>query len=297
MDRYDAQTVETKWQRIWDESRAFEVPNPKPGAPRNERKSYVLEMLPYPSGTLHIGHVLVYTLGDVLAHFYRRTGSEVLRPMGYDSFGLPAENAALKEGEHPRKIVERNIERIRGQMKRMGWAIDWSRELSTHQPEYYRWTQWLFLRFFERGLAYRKESLQNWCPNDQTVLANEQVIDGRCERCGAEVEKKSLEQWFFRITDYADALLDEMTLLESWPDRVLTMQRNWIGRSQGAEGVFKVAGTDIEVPVFTTRPDTLYGATFFVLAPEHPLVESLVAGSEHEAEVREYVRHAASRTT
>src|SRR3954452_7285412 len=208
-----------------------------------------------------------------------------------------AENAAIKEGGHPRTITERNIADIRRQMQRMGWAIDWSRELSTHEPDYYRWTQWLFLRFFERGLAYRKESLQNWCPNDQTVLANEQVIDGSCERCGAEVEKKSLEQWFFRITDYADALLDEMTLLESWPDRVLTMQRNWIGRSQGAEVVFKVAGTDTEVPVFTTRPDTLYGATFFVLAPEHPLVESLVAGSEHEAEVRDYVRHAASRTT
>jgi leucyl-tRNA synthetase len=163
MKKYDAQTIETKWQRIWEENRAFEVPNPEPGAPRNERKSYVLEMLPYPSGSLHIGHVLVYTLGDVLAHFYRRTGSEVLRPMGYDSFGLPAENAAIKEGGHPREIVERNIEAIRWTMKRLGWAIDWSREFSTHEPEYYRWTQWLFLKFFEAGQAYRKAAIVNWC--------------------------------------------------------------------------------------------------------------------------------------
>ena len=252
MDRYDAQTVETKWQRIWDESRAFEVPNPEPGAPRNERKSYVLEMLPYPSGTLHIGHVLVYTLGDVLAHFYRRTGSEVLRPMGYDSFGLPAENAALKEGEHPRDIVERNIVSIRRTMKRLGWAIDWSRELSTHEPEYYRWTQWLFLKFFEAGHTYRKAALVNWCPNDQTVLANEQVKNGRCERCGFEVEARKLDQWFFRITAYADSLIDEMKELD-WPERVLAMQRNWIGRSEGAEILFRVDELDIDIPVFTTR--------------------------------------------
>ncbi|MDX6386924.1 MAG: leucyl-tRNA synthetase, partial [Gaiellaceae bacterium] len=254
MDRYEPQTIESKWQRVWDESHAFEVPNPEPGAPRNERKSYVLEMLPYPSGSLHIGHVLVYTLGDVLAHFYRRTGHEVLRPMGYDSFGLPAENAALKEGEHPRKIVERNIERIRAQMKRMGWAIDWSREFSTHEPEYYRWTQWLFLKFLEAGHAYRKAAVVNWCPNDQTVLANEQVKDGHCERCGAEVEARKLDEWFFRITAYADHLLDEMKDVE-WPERVLAMQRNWIGRSEGAEIVFRVDELDIDIPVFTTRPD------------------------------------------
>jgi len=294
MDRYDAQTVETKWQRIWDESRAFEVPNPEPGAPRNERKSYVLEMLPYPSGTLHIGHVLVYTLGDVLTHFYRRTGSEVLRPMGYDSFGLPAENAALKEGEHPRAIVERNIVSIRRTMKRIGWAIDWSRELSTHEPEYYRWTQWLFLKFFEAGHTYRKAALVNWCPNDQTVLANEQVKNGRCERCGYEVEARKLEQWFFRITAYADSLIDEMKELD-WPERVLTMQRNWIGRSEGAEILFRVDELDIDIPVFTTRPDTLYGATFFVLAPEHPLVDRLADQSPNGEEIRAYVRKAGAR--
>jgi leucyl-tRNA synthetase len=294
MDKYDAQTIETKWQRIWEESRAFEVPNPEPGAPRNERKSYVLEMLPYPSGSLHIGHVLVYTLGDVLAHFYRRTGSEVLRPMGYDSFGLPAENAAIKEGGHPREIVERNIESIRRTMKRIGWAIDWSREFSTHEPEYYRWTQWLFLKFFEAGQAYRKAAIVNWCPNDQTVLANEQVKNGRCERCGFEVEARKLDQWFFRITAYADHLLDEMKELE-WPERVLAMQRNWIGRSVGAAIIFRVAELDIDIPVFTTRPDTLFGATFFVLAPEHPLVDRLAEKSPNGDEIRAYVRKAGAR--
>jgi leucyl-tRNA synthetase len=270
------------------------VPNPEPGAPRNERKNYVLEMLPYPSGSLHIGHVLVYTLGDVLAHFYRRTGSEVLRPMGYDSFGLPAENAALKEGEHPRKIVERNIERIRGQMKRMGWAIDWSRELSTHEPEYYRWTQWLFLKLFEAGHAYRTAAVVNWCPNDQTVLANEQVKDGHCERCGAEVEARKLDEWFFRITAYADHLLDEMKDVE-WPERVLAMQRNWIGRSEGAEVLFRGPARIDEIPVFTTRPDTLFGATFFVLAPEHPLVDQLAERSPNGDEIRDYARKAGAR--
>jgi leucyl-tRNA synthetase len=294
MDKYDAQTIEPKWQRVWEETRAFEVPNPEPGAPRNERKSYVLEMLPYPSGSLHMGHVLPYTLGDVLARFMRRRGSEVLRPMGYDSFGLPAENAAIKEGEHPRKIVERNIERIRDQMKRMGWAIDWSREFSTHEPEYYRWTQWLFLRFLEAGHAYRKAAVVNWCPNDQTVLANEQVKDGHCERCGAEVEARKLDEWFFRITAYADELLDEMKDVV-WPERVLAMQRNWIGRSEGAEVLFRVDELDIDIPVFTTRADTLFGATFFVLAPEHPLVDRLAEKSPNGDEIREYARKAGAR--
>jgi leucyl-tRNA synthetase len=294
METYDPQAIETKWQRVWEDAKAFEVPNPEPGAPRNPRKNYVLEMLPYPSGTLHIGHLLVYTLGDVLAHFYRRTGSDIVRPMGYDSFGLPAENAALKEGKHPREIVERNIVSIRETMKRLGWAIDWSREFSTHDPEYYRWTQWLFLKFYEAGQAYRKAAIVNWCPNDQTVLANEQVINGRCERCGFQVEARKLEQWFFRITTYADELLDEMKDLE-WPHRVLAMQRNWIGRSEGAEALFRIEELDIDIPVFTTRPDTLFGATFFVLAPEHPLVDRLVDESSNGDEIREYVRTAAAR--
>jgi leucyl-tRNA synthetase len=296
MDKYDAQTIEAKWQRIWEDSRAFEVPNPVAAAPTGKRKAYVLEMLPYPSGSLHIGHVLVYTLGDVLAHFYRRTGSEVLRPMGYDSFGLPAENAAIQEGRHPREIVERNIASIRRTMQRLGWAIDWSRELSTHEPEFYRWTQWLFLKFLEAGQAYRKAAIVNWCPNDQTVIANEQVKDGRCERCGFEVEARKLDEWFFRITAYADHLLDEMKDLE-WPERVLAMQRNWIGRSEGAEILFRVEELDIDIPVFTTRADTLFGATFFVIAPEHPLVDRLAEKSPNGDEIREYARKAGARPT
>ncbi len=297
MEKYDPKAIEAKWQGVWEDARAFYVRNPAPGeAAEHRRKTYVLEMLPYPSGELHMGHVKNYTLGDVVTHVRRRMGYDVLRPMGYDAFGLPSENAAIKEGGHPGVITRRNIAAIRTQMRRMGWAIDWDREVSTCEPEYYRWTQWLFLRFFERGLAYRKEAPVKWCPNDQTVLANEQVIDGRCERCGAEVEAKSLTQWFFKITDYADVLLDEMELLESWPERVLTMQRNWIGRSQGARVVFHVDGSGEELPVFTTRPDTLFGATFFVLAPEHPALDGLVGGSEHEADVRKYVRRSASRS-
>jgi leucyl-tRNA synthetase len=297
MERYDPQAIEEKWQATWERESAFVVPNPAPGEVGERAKTYVLEMLPYPSGELHMGHVKNYTLGDVVTHVRRRRGFQVLRPMGYDAFGLNAENAAIKDGIHPRISTEQNIEAIERQMHRMGWAIDWSRVLSTHRPGYYRWTQWLFLRFFEKGLAYRQEAPVKWCPNDQTVLANEQVIDGCCERCGALVESRRLEQWFFRITDYADLLLDEMELLEEWPERVLAMQRNWIGRSHGARVVFTVDGSGEELPVFTTRPDTLFGATFFVVAPEHPLLESLVAGSEQEAEVREYVRGAAGRTT
>jgi leucyl-tRNA synthetase len=297
MERYDPKTIEPKWQRVWAEERAFSTPNP----PRQElrahrQKTYVLEMLPYPSGELHMGHARNYMLGEIVTHFRRRHGYAVLRPMGFDSFGLPAENAAIAAGRHPRELTEENIARIRGQMERIGWAIDWDRMLATHEPEYYRWTQWLFLRFFERELAYRKAVPVKWCPNDQTVLANEQVIDGRCERCGAEVEARNLEQWLFRITGYADRLLDEMEELESWPERVLTMQRNWIGRAEGAELVFRVDGLDIDIPVFTTRPDTIFGATFFVLAPEHPLAERLVEGTPHEQEVLDYVRHHAARS-
>ena len=297
MERYDPKAIERKWQDVWERERAFYVPNPGAGElDRHERKTYVLEMLPYPSGELHMGHVRNYMLGEVVAHFRRRHGYEVMRPMGYDAFGLPAENAAIKEGRHPREVTERNIAAIRRQMERMGWAIDWGRVLATHEPEYYRWTQWLFLRFYEAGLAYRKEAPVKWCPNDQTVLANEQVIDGRCERCGAEVEVRNLEQWFFRITAYADTLLEEMELLESWPERVLTMQRNWIGRSEGAEVVFRIEELDVDLPVFTTRPDTLFGATFFVLAPEHPLVPELAEGSPHAEEILDYARHAAARS-
>jgi leucyl-tRNA synthetase len=293
MEPYDPQAIETKWQVAWEEARAFNTPNT---GNADGRDFYMLEMLPYPSGTLHVGQVRNYTQGDVLTHFHRRNGRRVMRPMGYDSFGLNAENAAIRDGGHPRQIVEQNITKIRSQMKRMGWAIDWDREIATHEPAYYHWTQWLFLQFFKAGQAFRKEAPVKWCPKDQTVLANEQVIDGRCERCGTLVEAKILEQWFFRYTTYADELLDEMDLLESWPERVLAMQRNWIGRSEGAEILFEVDELDIDVPVFTTRADTLFGATFFVLAPEHPLIPKLVEGTPEERDVLDYVRRTAARS-
>jgi leucyl-tRNA synthetase len=293
MDTYEPHAIERKWQEIWEAQHAFEVPNPAPGAPHNPRKRYVLEMLPYPSGSLHMGHMLVYTLGDVRAHFYRRNGYEVLRPMGFDSFGLPAENAAIKDGGHPREIVERNIAAITRTMKTIGWAIDWSRELSTHEPEYYRWTQWLFLQLFAAGLADRRLAPVKWCPHDQTVLANEQVKDGHCERCGTLVESRNIEQWFFRTTAYADQLLDFSAL--DWPERVIAAQRHWVGRSEGAEVSFGIDGLGESVAVFTTRPDTLFGATFFVLAPEHPLVAELAARGDHADEIREYVRHSVAK--
>jgi leucyl-tRNA synthetase len=285
--RYDPSQIEPKWQELWARERTWEVSNDALEEADWE-KSYVLEMLPYPSGEPHIGHLKNYSLGDAIAHFQRRIGRRVLHPMGYDAFGLPAENNAIKTGVHPRKATDESIANFREAFHRWGISIDWSRELATHDPGYYRWTQWIFLRLFERGLAYRKEAAVNWCPNDQTVLANEQVIDGRCERCGAEVEARQLEQWFFRITDYADRLLDGLDEIE-WPEHVKAMQRNWIGRSEGAEVSFRCEELGIDYPVFTTRPDTLFGATFFVLAPEHPDVFKLAQGSDHEDQVHQYV--------
>jgi leucyl-tRNA synthetase len=293
MDRYDPHQIEAKWQRVWEDAKAFQTPNPDPGAEAAD-KSYVLEMWPYPSGTLHMGHVLVYTIGDLLTRFRRRNGMNVLHPMGFDSFGLPSENAAIKEGGHPREISERNIAHITDTMKRMGWGFDWSRMVSAHERSYYRWTQWLFLKLFDAGLAYRKSAPVKWCPNDQVVLANEQVHDGRCEYCGTEVIAKNLEQWFFKTTAYADELIDDLDKIE-WPEKIKAMQRNWIGRSEGADAIFRIEELDADVPVFTTRPDTLFGATFFVLAPEHPLVEQLAERSPNGEAIREYVRHAVAK--
>jgi leucyl-tRNA synthetase len=294
LEKYEAETIERKWQRVWEDEQTFHTPNPGPDVPADDRHWYQLEMLPYPSGNgMHMGHVLNYTMGDVLTHYRRRTGWTVLRPMGWDAFGLPAENAAIREGGHPREITERNIETIRRQMKRLGWAIDWDREVSAHEPTYYRWTQWLFLRFFERELAYRKEAPVNWCPKDQTVVADAYVTDGRCERCGTPIEARNMTQWFFRITAYADELLEfELPEGGEWPERTKAIQRNWIGRSEGAEVRFRADELDLELPVFTTRPDTLFGATFFVVAPEHPFVE------QHASqEAREYARRAGARPT
>ena len=284
MDRYDPKTIEPRWQRIWAEEHTWEVSN---DFPDDRPKYYVLEMLPYTSGEPHIGHLKNYAVGDAVAHFHRRQGMYVLHPMGYDAFGLPAENHAIKTGQHPRASTDDSIAAFREQMRAWGISIDWTREFGTHQPEYYRWTQWLFLRLYERGLAYRKEAAVKWCPKDATVLANEQVIDGRCERCGTLVEARQLEQWFFKITEYADRLLDDMTRIE-WPPHVVTMQENWIGRSEGAEVVFRCEELGIDYPVFTTRPDTLFGATFFVLAPEHPDVLRL----NDSQEVHDYVNRA-----
>ncbi|MGI8557703.1 MAG: leucine--tRNA ligase [Solirubrobacteraceae bacterium] len=284
--RYDPQEIEERWQAIWAREGTWQVSN---DLPRNGAEaSYVLEMLPYPSGEPHIGHLKTYSVGDAIAHFHRRTGRRVLHPMGYDAFGLPAENHAIKTGVHPRESTAASIASFQRQFRRWGISIDWSREFATCDPRYYRWTQWIFLELLRAGLAYRREAAVKWCPNDATVLANEQVIDGHCERCGAEVEVRQLEQWFLRITDYSERLLDDLDSID-WPSNVKTMQRNWIGRSEGAEVVFRCEELATDYTVFTTRPDTLFGATFFVLAPEHPDVLRLAAGTRHERAARDYV--------
>src|SRR3954470_6752447 len=285
--RYDPRAIEPKWQEVWARERTWEVSNEDDGTP----KAYVLEMLPYPSGEPHMGHLKNYSVGGAVAHFRRRQGMRVLHPMGYDAFGLPAENNAIKTGQHPRESTNASIASLQRQFREWGISIDWSREFGTHEPRYYRWTQWIFLKLFERGLAYRDEAIVNWCPKDQTVLANEQVIDGRCERCGTLVEARSLEQWFFRITDYADRLLEDLDTID-WPPHAATMQRNWIGRSEGAEVGFRCEELGTDYPVFTTRPDTLFGATFFVMAPEHPDVLKM----NDSDEVRQYVQRALTET-
>jgi leucyl-tRNA synthetase len=282
--RYDPQQIEERWERLWDEEKLFQaLEDPK------REKYYLLEMFPYPSGKLHMGHIRNYSIGDVVARYKMMRGYSVLHPMGWDAFGMPAENAALEHKIHPAQWTHDNISYMRSQLKRMGFSYDWDRELATCDADYYRWEQWIFIKMYERGLVYRKKDLVNWCPACQTVLANEQVEAGACWRCHGEVEKKELEGWFFKITAYAEELLEFCDKLPGWPERVITMQKNWIGKSIGAEVDFPLENGSGAITVFTTRQDTLFGATFMVLAPEHPLVLELSKGTDQEAEVKAFV--------
>lgn len=284
-ERYDPGKIERKWQENWETNQLHKVE-----LDPNKPKYYLLEMFPYPSGKIHMGHVRNYTIGDVVARYKRMQGHNVLHPMGWDAFGMPAENAAIANQSHPATWTYENIDTMRDQLKQLGFSYDWDREIATCKPDYYRWEQWLFLKMYEKGMAYRKEAYVNWCEPCQTVLANEQVEEGMCWRCGKTVEQKKLWQWFFRITDYAQDLLVHCDRLPGWPDKVTTMQKNWIGRSQGAEIQFQVEGSEIRIPVFTTRHDTVFGATFMCLAPEHPLVAELAAANGQSQAVDEFVQ-------
>ncbi len=286
MRRYDPSGIEPKWQAVWEQD-GLSLASEDPADPRP--RFYALDMFPYPSGDLHMGHAEAFSGGDVVARFAAMKGHNVLHPIGWDAFGLPAENAAIKRGIAPKEWTQANIDQQRRSFKRMGFSFDWSRQFNTCDPEYYRWTQWLFVKFFERGLAERRSSPVNWCPNDATVLANEQVVQGKCERCGSDVERRDLTQWFFKTTEYAQRLLDDMDQLTGWPERVLTMQRNWIGRSDGATVTFQIEETGDEVAIFTTRPDTLWGVSFFVFAVEHPLVQKLAETAGTWDAVRPFV--------
>lgn len=283
--KYDFKNLEPRWQKYWEEKELYRV-----SESTDRPEYYCLEMFPYPSGNLHMGHVRNYSIGDVVARFKTMEGYNVLHPMGWDSFGLPAENAAIQRGIHPDLWTKDNIANMKRQLKSMGISYDWDREVATCLPDYYKWTQWLFLQFYKNGLAYKKKAAVNWCPSCATVLANEQVVEGACERCGAVVDKKDLEQWFFKITDYAQRLLDDLENLPGWPEKVKTMQKNWIGRSEGVEAQFKAAKTGEPLPVFTTRHDTIFGVTYMVLAPEHPMVAKLIAGTGYEQDVKAFIR-------
>jgi leucyl-tRNA synthetase len=283
-EKYNPKVLEEKWQSRWDKSGLFRVSEDP-----EKKKYYLLEMFPYPSGKIHMGHVRNYTIGDVVARYKRMRGFNVLHPMGWDAFGMPAENAAISNKTHPATWTYQNIDYMRMQLRRMGFSYDWEREIATCRPEYYRWEQWLFLKMFERGNAYRKESFVNWCDSCLTVLANEQVEAGTCWRCGKTVRQKKLWQWFFKITDYAEDLLTHCDMLPGWPEKVTTMQKNWIGKSIGARIIFPVENSDEKITVFTTRQDTVFGATFMCLAPEHPLVTKLSRGTEQEKNVLEFI--------
>jgi len=271
MSEYRPNEIEPKWRKFWQKTPIFQMKEDS-----NKPKYYLLMMFPYPSGTLHVGHGRNYILGDAVARYKIMCGFNVLNPMGWDAFGLPAENQAIQRGVHPRISTMENIARMKEQFEEWGVIYDWKREIASCHPGYYRWTQWLFLKFYEKGLVYRKKAAANWCTGCLTTIANEQVHDGKCERCGSSVTQKDLQQWFLKTTAYAERLLDDLKLLTGWPQRVKSMQENWIGRSQGAEVFFKVAETGDPLPCFTTRPDTLWGVTFMSLAPEHPIVEKLV---------------------
>ena len=292
MSVYNFKQIEKKWQQKWVEDNQYKTNTTDTSKPNY----YTLEMFPYPSGKIHMGHVRNYSIGDVVARFKKMEGYNVLHPMGWDSFGLPAENAAIKHGIHPHKWTMENIEDMKGQLKLLGLSYDWEREVATSTPEYYRFTQEIFLKFLEAGLAYKKKSFVNWCPSCETVLANEQVVQGQCERCDTVVVKKDLEQWYFKTTAFAEELLNDLDKLDGWPEKVKTMQKNWIGKSEGAELVFDVDGTDKSMTVYTTRPDTTYGVTFMVLAPESALVQELIAGTEYEADVNAFIAKMHTKT-
>jgi leucyl-tRNA synthetase len=283
-ERYQPETIEARWQKIWAEENNFQA-----GEASGKPKYYVLEMFPYPSGRIHMGHVRNYSIGDVVARYKRMRGFNVLHPMGWDAFGLPAENAAIERGIHPEKWTEENIHYMKTQLKRLGLSYDWSREIATCEADYYKWNQWIFLQFYQRGLAYKKRSSVNWCPSCETVLANEQVIEGACWRCDSAVAQKELDQWFFRITDYAEELLRDLERLDGWPEKVVTMQRNWIGKSVGAEIRFPLVGRNESLTVFTTRQDTVFGATFLSIAAEHPLALELCRGTAQRIAVGDFV--------
>lgn len=283
-EKYNFKEIEKKWQKYWEENDCFHTEEDE-----SKKKYYCLEMFPYPSGKLHMGHVRNYSIGDVVARFKKMDGYNVLHPMGWDSFGLPAENAAIKHGIHPNIWTWDNIKEMREQLKELGLSYDWNREVATCHPDYYKWMQWIFIQFYKRGLAYKKENPVNWCPSCQTVLANEQVVDGCCERCKTSVGKKNLSQWYLKITDYAERLLDNLDTLDGWPNKVKVMQKNWIGKSVGAEVDFKIKDRDETLTVFTTRVDTIYGTTYMVLAPEYPTVLDMVKDTEYEQPVKEYI--------
>jgi len=293
MSKYPFQQIEKKWQQYWETHKTFKTTE-EPSVPPEKRR-YVLDMFPYPSGSgLHVGHPEGYTATDIYCRYLRMKGFNVLHPMGFDSFGLPAENYAITTGTHPRETTEQNIELFRNQIKSLGFSYDWDREISTHRPEYYRWTQWIFLQLFKRGLAYEADTPINWCPDCLTGLANEEVVDGRCDRCGTQVRRKNIRQWILRITEYADRLLEDLEELE-WSEAIKAMQRNWIGKSEGADVLFSVEHSDEAISVFTTRPDTLFGATYMVLAPEHPLVQKVVTPEQQE-QVQQYIEEAEKKS-